>query len=471
MASKLLFLHAALLGVATAIQNPSAGIKNNFSSERRHLTTIQIIDGLGNRTVAYKRVGNGMVVIDSDIAYAEEYLLSKAVGQYQKRAHSVHETNDSVGTVWPNSEVFYKYDSEEVKSKLKSTVEEAIQRWQAAVPCLKFTEKSIDASWKGVVTISQSKDSGEHGSLGYQPNYLMIMALSPGSGPNETTHELGHILGLRHEHQRWDRENYTHFNCEALPVTSDCNPCLKEPTDCCGPSCDFNIIPFDQSYSTQDGDACGGAYDLNSLMHYPRFAGAVKGKLTFTKGPDFFPPTPSEGDICRIKKLYNCHPPPPSSLSSRSLSNLPSSSSTLRTASLPHPQSTSKPRSNSDSASTSSFPSTASLPTPLSLPSPSSTSSPPSIANPPNPPNPPNSTCPGYCQPYPKTNDCHLPCIPILGEIKWCVCTSGYKSCFPDNDTKHQWRVRYPELQDRVWLAEGVQCDTRSTEYEERRCH
>jgi hypothetical protein len=32
----------------------------------------------------------------------------------------------------------------------------------------------------------------------------------------DTAHEMGHVFGLEHEHQRWNRDQHVYFNCEGL---------------------------------------------------------------------------------------------------------------------------------------------------------------------------------------------------------------------------------------------------------------
>ncbi|KAH7076235.1 hypothetical protein FB567DRAFT_596850 [Paraphoma chrysanthemicola] len=164
-------------------------------------------------------------------------------------------------------------------------------------------------------------------------------------------HELGHIFGLYHEHQRPDRDHWVRFNCAALPgydrakemVTREGNHDMKEvcsngalaATYSFGAVKSFDTIPhldpgsehvgkdwwWFQHYADRD-------YDDQSIMHYDSDADywrnddellRVRLAKWHKRGADFNPPTkfskddleycyvnfqPSQKDVDGIKKLY-----------------------------------------------------------------------------------------------------------------------------------------------------------------------
>ena len=86
-----------------------------------------------------------------------------------------------------------------------------------------------------------------------------------------------------------------------------------------------------------------------------------------------------------------------------------------------------------------------------------------------NPPQPPK--CPKGCDPTAGKNQCSWPTAPVcvypspsLSKPRAaCACRAGYKATaagIADTDTDKQWRLPPPEGNFRVWVAEGVACDT-----------
>jgi hypothetical protein len=82
--------------------------------------------------------------------------------------------------------------------------------------------------------------------------------------------------------------------------------------------------------------------------------------------------------------------------------------------------------------------------------------------------------CPLSCNPSPGANTCSWPtaqdCIYPSPSTKnpraACACRAGYKSTVPgilDTDTTKQWRLPADEGNFRVWVAQGVACDTLCT--------
>jgi hypothetical protein len=95
-------------------------------------------------------------------------------------------------------------------------------------------------------------------------------------------HEIGHALGLKHEHSRSDRDTYIYMNCNLVD---------------CGNS---------SSWGKSDGSRYG-PYDYYSVMHYSAF---FSGKQVIASKNPTVPSSKiggywlSKGDISALKKLY-----------------------------------------------------------------------------------------------------------------------------------------------------------------------
>lgn len=132
-------------------------------------------------------------------------------------------------------------------------------------------------------------------------------------------HELGHIIGLIHEHQRPDRDKYIRVNEKNI------QPGKKKNSG----NASLNILNFiffliiyttgyEHNFATWNNNnsrTFGLPYDVNSLMHYTKNEFAVnesQGILTplnkmASESLDIGEATkPSEIDIQTVNRLYNC---------------------------------------------------------------------------------------------------------------------------------------------------------------------
>uniref|UniRef100_A0A915I0L9 Metalloendopeptidase n=1 Tax=Romanomermis culicivorax TaxID=13658 RepID=A0A915I0L9_ROMCU len=90
-------------------------------------------------------------------------------------------------------------------------------------------------------------------------------------------HDIGHVLGLSHEHQRYGRDAYVKVHYE-------------------------NIQPgMEYTYIRMNLSTYFGPYDYNSLMHYPATAFAKSGQNRMGQTYGL-----SKCDVVRLNILYNC---------------------------------------------------------------------------------------------------------------------------------------------------------------------
>jgi hypothetical protein len=124
---------------------------------------------------------------------------------------------------WPSKTVYYAWGT--VSEKSKKLFQEAMADWSSKVPGLKFVDKTNDAGYKNAASLGQKPLV----ILESDPNLVPLGNATIGATYGKHTcairdelsgvwatrtprHELGHTLGLNHEHQRWDRDTYLYFD-------------------------------------------------------------------------------------------------------------------------------------------------------------------------------------------------------------------------------------------------------------------
>ncbi|KAF4615156.1 hypothetical protein D9613_003380 [Agrocybe pediades] len=251
--------------------------------------TIAIKDEYGHiREVAYWVNSDNEAVIDGDIIYGSvDDLMANAHTTEGEDRNSFERRSLSVfrgAKTWPRGMLVYKYKDEDTEHLLQHFVDEAIETWRRSAPYLKFRRLSNSAEPKdGVVTITANPCGGCNAHVGYDGQRPLRMNLQQSCGARrggchyaEALHEIGHLLGLKHEHQRPDRERTVHFKCENLDPK--CNNMPRGGT-CCGsyPSgCCKHKFNFDIAY----GMDSSGPYDIRSVMQYRADSFALPGRKT-----------------------------------------------------------------------------------------------------------------------------------------------------------------------------------------------
>lgn len=192
--------------------------------------------------------------------------------------------------LWPGGVVKYFWDNGIEQSARKALVE-AMQHWEAKT-CVTFQESQQQDY--GTVTF-RSSGKGCNAHVGYWSNYKSGLNLGPGCRDLGTAlHELGHTIGLRHEHQRPDATEFIEIHLE------NAQQWWKQ---------------WLRTWDHNDDTSAGVPYDMGSIMHYIASAGKLKGKPdTITvKKPDVFGNCRigqraylSEGDILTINRWYGC---------------------------------------------------------------------------------------------------------------------------------------------------------------------
>ncbi|KDR21945.1 zinc metalloproteinase nas-14-like isoform X2 [Zootermopsis nevadensis] len=192
--------------------------------------------------------------------------------------------------LWPSGVVPYVFHSnftEDEKAKVKAGMKGIQEK-----TCVKFVPHTSEADY---IEFRKDPQLGCGAMVGRRPGRGFPMAVNY-QAPEclQTTgtiqHELLHVLGLFHEQARPDRDNYVTVLWDNI-IPEFKNNFVKAPDDV---ATTYNV-----------------PYDYKSLMHYHNTAYSKNGKNTIVAKNDTSlilgqVEGPTEGDIKKIRKLYNC---------------------------------------------------------------------------------------------------------------------------------------------------------------------
>ncbi len=234
--------------------------------------------------VTYEKQEN-RAVIEGDIVLAtfpDKTTLPHNDVQHNDRMTAQGLAINYLGGLWPEGTLAYQIDSS-IDSVLRSRIQSAVNHWNTFTPIVIVERTTVNASsYPDYVEF-------EHGSgcasyLGRQGGRQSIW-LNANCSTGNVIHELGHALGLHHEHMRHDRDSYIQIVWENIQSGKEHN--------------------FQQSLSSTIDY---GEYDYSSIMHYGSYFYSVNGLptiLPLQRNQNIGQRTAlSDGDIDAIFKLY-----------------------------------------------------------------------------------------------------------------------------------------------------------------------
>ena len=121
--------------------------------------------------------------------------------------------------------------------------------------------------------------NGQQGTVGVD--------LTPACDFNCIAHELGHLIGLLHEHQRWDRDRFVRIPPEAASIA------FRRSSDT-----DGAMLTLHQNFDATAMPLTKSPYDYRSIMNYPELIHTVPPGIPVVRD-DL-----STGDIIGVKRLY-----------------------------------------------------------------------------------------------------------------------------------------------------------------------
>ncbi|XP_065909425.1 high choriolytic enzyme 1-like [Dysidea avara] len=246
------------------------------------------------------QVNNGGRNELADIILNEEQkqLLKEAENYNGKRAviADLSDISDLYSKPWTNGIIPYVMDPKIAGTQYETSYIKAMRIWQNYT-CIKFVNRTNEDSY----VILTNHTSGCHSGVGMWNKTPYEVYLSEHCNtPGNAMHELGHVIGFRHEHQRYDRDDY-------IKVIEDNLDGSEAATK------SFSKIP---SVLLND---FGVGYDYASVMHYGKDAFAKRRNRDVFEVNKDLPKclrdagldvgqriTISSKDIEQANKLYKC---------------------------------------------------------------------------------------------------------------------------------------------------------------------
>lgn len=161
--------------------------------------------------------------------------------------------------LWPNGIVYYQIKAGFSKVK-RDQINAAINHWRNKTP-LRFVKRAT-----GEHVLFKPSSSSCSADLGYYPGRIRAVNVSSSCKRGNLIHEIGHVMGLLHEHVRCDRGDHVKIvwdNIERDRKDNFYKKCFTE-----------NGAIFGVGYTN---------YDYGSIMHYGAYAFSKNGKRTIKK--------------------------------------------------------------------------------------------------------------------------------------------------------------------------------------------
>ena len=178
--------------------------------------------------------------------------------------------------LWPNAQIPFVID-EKLQSKAK--IYKAMKAWSDS-GAIEFVERTVEENFVIFTASDENECVSQVGTIGGRQE----LRLGDNCGYSNILHEMGHLIGLQHEHNRPDADEHLKLNLQAI------NPDRLSNFKSWNAETSYADIRVDLS---SDGY---GDYDFHSIMHYRKNAFSRCNESTEKK---YYWSAPPEGLNCQ----------------------------------------------------------------------------------------------------------------------------------------------------------------------------